>query len=224
MEIKYNLEKLKKIIPSHVQLIAVSKTKSEIDILEAYNSGQRVFGENKAQEMAGKYQNLPKDIQWHFIGHLQTNKIRHISPFVTLIHSVDSAKLLLAINKDAKKNNRIIDCLLQFYIANEESKFGFNLEEANSLLNSDDYKYMNNVRIVGVMGMATYTENKEHIRNEFKQLAEIFRKIKNNYFNNDIYFKEISMGMSADYQIAIEEGSSMIRIGSSIFGERNYNI
>ena len=224
MEIKYNLEKIKKIIPSHVQLIAVSKTKSEIDILEAYNSGQRVFGENKTQEMAGKYQNLPKDIKWHFIGHLQTNKIKYISPFVTLIHSVDSAKLLLAINKEAKKNNRIIDCLLQFYIATEESKYGFDLEEANSLLNSDAYKYMNNIRIAGVMGMATYTENEQLIRNEFKQLAEIFREIKNNYFNNINSFKEISMGMSGDYQIAIEEGSSMVRIGSSIFGDRSYKI
>ena len=224
MEIKYNLEKIKNLIPSHVQLIAVSKTKPEIDILEAYNSGQRVFGENKAQEMAGKYQNLPKDIQWHFIGHLQTNKIKYISPFVTLIHSVDSAKLLLSIDKEAKRNNRIIDCLLQFYIATEESKFGFDLEESKALLNSDTYKYMNNIRIAGVMGMATYTENEQLIRNEFKQLAEIFRELKNNYFNNTNSFKEISMGMSGDYQIAIEEGSSMLRIGSSIFGDRNYKI
>jgi pyridoxal phosphate enzyme (YggS family) len=224
MEIKYNLEKIKNLIPSHVQLSAVSKTKPEIDILEAYNSGQRVFGENKAQEMAGKYQNLPKDIQWHFIGHLQTNKIKYISPFVTLIHSVDSAKLLLSIDKEAKRNNRIIDCLLQFYIATEESKFGFDLEEAKALLNSDTYKYMNNIRIAGVMGMATYTENEQLIRNEFKQLAEIFRELKNNYFNNTNSFKEISMGMSGDYQIAIEEGSSMLRIGSSIFGDRNYKI
>lgn len=224
MEIKYNLEKIKKLIPSYVQLIAVSKTKPEIDILEAYKSGQRVFGENKAQEMAGKYQNLPKDIQWHFIGHLQTNKIKYISPFVTLIHSVDSAKLLLSIDKEAKRNNRIIDCLLQFYIATEESKFGFDLEEANALLNSDAFKYMNNIRISGVMGMATYTENEQLIRNEFKQLAEIFRDLKNNYFNNTNSFKEISMGMSGDYQIAIEEGSSMLRIGSSIFGDRNYKI
>jgi pyridoxal phosphate enzyme (YggS family) len=224
MEIKYNLEKIKKGIPSHVQLIAVSKTKPEIDILEAYNSGQRVFGENKAQEMNEKYQNLPKDIEWHFIGHLQTNKIKYISPFVTLIHSVDSVRLLSAIDKEGKKNNRIIDCLLQFYIATEESKFGFDLKEANSLLSSDEYKSMTNIRIAGVMGMATNTENEELIRNEFKQLAENFRNIKINYFKNDNSFKEISMGMSGDYQIAIEEGSSMVRIGSSIFGERNYNI
>lgn len=222
MSIKLNIINIKEKLPAHVQLVAVSKTKPANLITEAYLAGQLFFGENKAQEMAEKAGLLPKDISWHFIGHLQTNKIKYIIQFVSLIHSVDSAKLLIYINKEAEKHNRIVDCLLQFYIATEESKFGFNLEEANSLLSSDEFKNLKNIRLLGIMGMATYTDNEMIIRNEFKQLKLYFNILKQNYFMDSPWFKEISMGMSGDYQIAIEEGSTMIRVGSSIFGERNY--
>ncbi len=222
MDIKYNLETIKSQITSEVQLVAVSKTKPVEAILDAYHAGQRIFGENKAQEMAEKYNVLPKDIQWHFIGHLQTNKVKYIAPFVSLIHSIDSFKLLAYINKEAEKNNRVIDCLLQFYIATEESKFGFDLQEAETMLDSSEYTLMKNIRLAGVMGMATYTDNLDLIKSEFKQLKTYFDILKQTYFKNDSQFKEISMGMSGDYLQAIEEGSTLVRIGSSIFGERNY--
>ena len=222
MNIKSNLQEIQKQIPPHVKLIAVSKTKPVEDIIEAYHTGQLMFGENKAQELQLKYTQLPKDIQWHFIGHLQTNKIKYIAPFVHLIHSVDSFKLLVEIDKEAKKNDRIIDCLLQFYIATEETKYGFDLDEADLSLGSEIYFTLKNIRVVGVMGMATYTEDEQLIRTEFKQLKMYFDTLKTKYFANNDDFKELSMGMTSDYQIAIQEGSTIVRIGSAIFGERNY--
>ena len=191
---------------------------------EAYDAGQRIFGENKALEMRDKHQALPSDIQWHFIGHLQTNKIKYIAPFVTLIHAIDSLSLLEAVNKEAAKNDRIIDCLLQFHIAQEETKFGLDIEEAKSLLESESFKNLKNINICGVMGMATFTDNAAQVRNEFKNLKNIFETLKENYFKDNDSFKEISMGMSDDYPIAIEEGATMVRVGSKIFGARNYNV
>lgn len=222
MAIRENLQKIKTEIPENVHLIAVSKTKPISDILEAYNQGHRLFGENKVQEMAAKYEELPKDIEWHFIGHLQTNKVKYIAPFVSLIHSVDSLKLLKEINKQGAKNNRVINCLLQFHIANEKAKFGLSKEEAFELLESKEYQQLTNIKIVGVMGMATYTHDESQIRSEFASLKNYFDQIKSSYISSDD-FKEISMGMSADYKIAIEEGSTMIRLGSSIFGVRFYS-
>ena len=219
--IKENLNNVRTTIPENVTLIAVSKTKPVSDLQEAYDAGQRIFGENKALEMRDKHQELPKDIKWHFIGHLQTNKIKYIVPFVTLIHSIDSASLLEAVNKEAVKNNRVIDCLLQFHIAQEETKFGLDMEEAKTMIESENFKKLNNVRIVGVMGMATFTDDVNQVRNEFKTLKNIFDTLKENYFKDDS-FKEISMGMSDDYPIAIEEGATMVRVGSKIFGARNY--
>lgn len=219
--IKENLNVVRATLPDNVTLIAVSKTKPVEDLQEAYDAGQRIFGENKALEMRDKHQVLPDDIKWHFIGHLQTNKIKYIAPFVTLIHSIDSASLLDAVNKEAAKNNRVIDCLLQFHIAQEDTKFGLDMEEAKNMIESDNFKKMNNVRIVGVMGMATFTDDVNQVRNEFKSLKHIFDTLKDNYFKDDS-FKEISMGMSDDYPIAIEEGATMVRVGSKIFGARNY--
>lgn len=219
--IKENLNNVRTTIPENVTLIAVSKTKPVSDLQEAYDAGQRIFGENKALEMRDKHQELPKDIKWHFIGHLQTNKIKYIVPFVTLIHSIDSASLLEAVNKESVKNNRVIDCLLQFHIAQEETKFGLDMEEAKTMIESENFKKLNNVRIVGVMGMATFTDDVNQVRNEFKTLKNIFDTLKENYFKDDS-FKEISMGMSDDYPIAIEEGATMVRVGSKIFGARNY--
>lgn len=219
--IKENLNTIKATVPENVTLIAVSKTKPVSDLQEAYDAGQRIFGENKALEMRDKHQVLPDDIKWHFIGHLQTNKIKYIAPFVALIHSIDSASLLEAVNKEAVKNNRVIDCLLQFHIAQEETKFGLDMEEAKTMIESDNFKNLNNVRIVGVMGMATFTDDVNQVRNEFKTLKNIFDTLKENYFKDDS-FKEISMGMSDDYPIAIEEGATMVRVGSKIFGARNY--
>ena len=221
--IKENLEKIKAAIPSSVTLVAVSKTKPVSDLQEAYDAGQRIFGENHALEMRDKHEALPKDIQWHFIGHLQTNKIKYIIPFVTLIHSIDTANLLEAVNKEAKKHDRVVDCLLQFHIAQEETKFGLDMEEAHQLLGSEAFKAMENVRICGVMGMATFTDDEAEIRKEFKHLKEIFETLKTDYFAGQPQFKEISMGMSEDYPIAIEEGATLIRVGSKIFGARNYN-
>lgn len=222
--IQENLNTVRATIPSNVTLIAVSKTKPVSDLQEAYDAGQRIFGENKALEMRDKHQELPKDIKWHFIGHLQTNKIKYIAPFVTLIHAIDSLSLLEAVNKEAAKNNRVIDCLLQFYIAQEETKFGLNIDEAEALLQSENYKKLNNINICGVMGMATFTDDTAQIRNEFKNLKNIFEHLKEKYFSDNDSFKEISMGMSDDYPIAIEEGATMVRVGSKIFGARNYNI
>ena len=222
--IQENLNIVRATVPSNVTLIAVSKTKPVSDLQEAYDAGQRIFGENKALEMRDKHQVLPEDIKWHFIGHLQTNKIKYIAPFVTLIHAIDSLSLLEAVNKEAVKNNRIIDCLLQFHIAQEDTKFGLDIEEAKALLESDSFKDLKNVNIVGVMGMATFTDDAAQVRNEFKNLKNIFDTLKENYFADKDSFKEISMGMSDDYPIAIEEGATMVRVGSKIFGARNYNI
>ena len=221
--IKDNLEKIRATVPEGVTWVAVSKTKPVSDIQEAYEAGQRVFGENYPQEMRDKHEVLPTDIQWHFIGHLQTNKIKYIIPFVTLIHSIDTANLLEAVNKEARKHDRVVDCLLQFHIALEETKFGLDLEEARQLLDSDAFKQMENVRICGVMGMGTFTDNMDEVRKEFKHLKSIFETLKQEYFADQPQFKEISMGMSEDYPIAIEEGATMIRVGSKIFGPRNYN-
>lgn len=222
MAIVENLLKIKNEIPKNITLIAVSKTKSEADIMEAYTAGHKIFGENKVQELIDKHENLPKDIEWHFIGHLQTNKVKYLAPFVHLIHSVDSLKLLKEINKQGAKNKRIINCLLQFHIANEKAKFGFFKEEVIELLQSNDFKSLKNIHIAGVMGMATYTDDESQIRQEFSNLKNYFDEIKEKYITQD-YFSEISMGMSADYKIAIEEGSTMVRLGSSIFGIRFYS-
>lgn len=222
-KIQENLEKIARQIPEHVQLVAVSKTKSNEDIMEAYKAGQRVFGENKVQDLGKKYEELPKDIEWHYIGHLQTNKVKYLAPFVHMIEAVDSLKLLKEINKKAKAHDRTIKCMLQFHIAEEESKFGYSYAEVEELLGSDEFKAMENIQIAGVMGMATYTTNEDQIRNEFKTLKAYFDKLKVSFFEADACFKEISMGMSNDFLIAIEEGSTMIRIGSDIFGARNYH-
>lgn len=222
MSITENLQHIKKLLPKEVTLIAVSKTKPESDILEAYNAGQRVFGENKIQEMAEKYEALPKDIQWHMIGHLQSNKVKYMASFVSLIHGVDSFKKLEEINKQAIKNNRVIDCLLQIKIASEDTKFGLSTTEATQLLASENLKNLKNICIKGFMGMATFTDDETIIKNEFRILKNYLnssKKYKTTNFNPTI----LSMGMSGDYEIAIEEGSTMVRIGSSIFGTRNYN-
>lgn len=207
-------------IPADVQLIAVSKTKPVSLIQEVYQAGQRAFGENKVQEMTDKYEQLPKDIQWHLIGHLQTNKVKYIAPFVHLIHAVDSLKLLQEIDKQATKNNRIIPCLLQFHIAAEETKFGLDFSEAEEILQSREFIEMQHVQIVGLMGMASFTENEEQVRDEFRNLNNYFQIIKSHYFKFNPDFKHLSMGMSGDYQLAIEEGSTMVRIGSTLFGSR----
>lgn len=221
MSIAANLSKLKKELDSYnVKLIAVSKTKSNEEIMEAYNAGQKVFGENQVQELVDKYESLPKDIEWHLIGHLQTNKVKYIAPFVSLIHSVDSLKLLIEINKQAAKQNRVIDCLLQIYIADEDTKFGLGYDEAIELLRSEEYSQMKNIRITGVMGIATNTEVEKQIRDEFYELKVLFDGLKQSFFRKEDTFKEISMGMSADYKIAVEQGSTMIRVGSTIFGSR----
>lgn len=220
--IKENLEKIRATLPEGVTLVAVSKTKPVNDLQEAYDAGQRVFGENYPQEMRDKHEVLPQDIQWHFIGHLQTNKIKYIIQYVTLIHSIDTASLLEAVNKEAKKHDRVVDCLLQFHIALEETKFGLDLDEARQLLDSEEYKQMENVRICGVMGMGTFTDDMEEVRKEFKHLKSIFDTLKSDYFADQPQFKEISMGMSEDYPIAIEEGATLIRVGSKIFGARVY--
>jgi len=222
MDIAQNIKLIKKNLPEKVQLIAVSKTKPIGDILEAYNSGHKIFGENKVQDLVEKYENLPKDIEWHFIGHPQTNKVKYIAPFVHLIHGVDSLKLLKVIDKEAKRNKRQIACLLQFHIAEEDTKFGLTIVEAREILDSNEFKTFENIIVAGVMGMATYTDNVGQIRNEFKTLKTIFNTLKIEYFSAKENFSQISMGMSDDYQIAIEEGSTMIRVGSKIFGERNY--
>jgi PLP dependent protein len=219
MSIAQNLLKIKSTLPSTVTLVAVSKTKPISDLMEAYDAGQRIFGENKIQEMADKWEAMPKDIEWHMIGHVQTNKVKFMAPFVSLIHGVDSLKLLHEINRQAQKNNRIIDCLLQIYIAEEESKFGLNEEELNEIQSSTTFQEMKNIRIVGLMGMATFTDNQEQIKKEFTHLKSIFDKLQPMRTEN-CQLNTISMGMSGDYQLAIECGSTMVRIGSSIFGGR----
>ena len=214
MNITENLNFIKKTISKKVNLIAVSKTNSKEKILEAFRAGQKIFGENKVQELKEKYKILPKEIEWHMIGHLQTNKVKYIAPFISLIHTVDSEKILVEIDKRAKQNNRVINCLLQFNISNEENKYGIDLKEGEKLLEKSlNYK---NIQIVGVMGMASLTQNKKQIRKEFKNLKYLF----DNFQNKNSNIKILSMGMSGDYNIAIEEGSNMIRIGSAIFGNR----
>jgi len=213
MNITSNLNKIKDSIPEDVILVAVSKTKTRSEILEAYNAGQRIFGENKVQELVKKSEELPRDIQWHMIGHLQSNKVKYIAPFVSLIHGVDSLKLLKEINKRAEQNNRVIDCLLQVHIASESTKFGFELAEIDLALT--DVKQFKNINIKGLMGMATFTDDETQISNEFSSANEFFDKIKNENINI------LSIGMSGDYQIAIKNGSTMIRVGSAIFGARN---
>lgn len=219
-----NKEKYREIITElgDSTLVAVSKTKSIEEIKELYDLDQRDFGENYVQELVDKYEALPKDIRWHFIGHLQTNKVKYIAPFVSLIQGVDSFKLLKEINKRGEKNNRIINCLLQIYIAQEETKFGLNEDELDDIFGSAELKDLKNIKICGMMGMASFTENEEVIRNEFRYLKTLFHSYKKLSTGN-CQLSILSMGMSADYEIAIEEGSNMVRIGSLIFGERNYN-
>ncbi|MEN2402831.1 YggS family pyridoxal phosphate-dependent enzyme [Flavobacterium sp. MC2016-06] len=219
MSIASNLNTIKASLPENVTLVAVSKTKPVSDLMEAYESGQRIFGENKIQEMTDKWEEMPKDIQWHMIGHVQTNKVKFMAPFVNLIHGVDSLKLLQEINKQSLKNNRIIDCLLQIYIAEEESKFGLDENELNELLTSTEFKELKNIRILGLMGMATFTENQNQIKKEFTRLKSIFDSIQHRK-DEQLQISKISMGMSGDYKLAIECGSTMVRIGSSIFGGR----
>ena len=202
------------------KLVAVSKTKPPEEILRIYEQGQRAFGENRAQELAEKYERLPRDIQWHFIGHLQRNKVKLISPFVHLIHSIDSPRLLRAVDKEARKEGRTIDCLLQFKIAEEDTKYGFDLPTARAMLEDPGFRELQNVRICGVMGMATFTDDEEQVRAEFRRLRSIFSQLRQDYFPEQESFRELSMGMSGDYKIAVEEGSTMVRIGTALFGPR----
>ncbi|MDF2431532.1 MAG: dependent protein [Mucilaginibacter sp.] len=221
MSITDNIKSLKKETgPINVTLIAVSKTKPVEEVQEAYDAGQRLFGENMVQELVEKYEHLPKDIQWHLIGHLQSNKVKYIAPFISMIQSVDSLKLLQEINKHALKNSRVIDCLLQIYIADEETKFGFGFDEAIELLRSDEFAALKNIRIRGLMAIATNTDNEKQIKDEYYELKTFFDGIKQSFFRKDNNFDTLSMGMSADYKLAIEQGSNMVRLGSTIFGQR----
>lgn len=220
MSIKKNLLEIKSSLPENVTLVAVSKTKPVSDLMEAYEAGQRIFGENKIQEMAEKFEQMPKDIEWHMIGHVQTNKVKFMASFVRLVHGVDSLKLLEEINKQALKNNRVIDCLLQIHIAEEETKFGLNETELNDLLQSEIFKKLQNIKITGLMGMATFTDNQEQIKKEFLHLKSIFNSLAPTQKSENCNLKTLSMGMSGDYQLAIDCGSTMVRIGSSIFGTR----
>ncbi|MBR9913977.1 MAG: YggS family pyridoxal phosphate-dependent enzyme [Algicola sp.] len=221
MSIAENLHKIKQEIPNHVSLVAVSKTKPISDLMEAYKAGQRIFGENKIQEMTDKHEQMPKDVQWHMIGHVQRNKVKYMASFVSLIHGVDSLKLLKEVNKQAKKHDRIIDCLLQIKIAEEDSKFGMSSHDAKALLTSEAFSELKHIKITGVMGMATFTDDEQQITQEFKRLKTVYEDLKDIATAN-CQFQTISMGMSGDYQIAIQCGSTMIRVGSSIFGSRNY--
>lgn len=219
MSIQQNLQHIKSTLPEDVTLVAVSKTKPVSDIMQAYEAGQRIFGENKIQEMVEKQEQMPKDIQWHMIGHVQRNKIKYMASFVSLIHGVENFKTLKEINKQAKKHQRVIDCLLQIKIASEDSKFGMSASEASDILGSKEFLELKNTNVIGVMGMATFTENQDQIKKEFTQLKSTFNELK----GLKPELKIISMGMSGDYPLAIACGSNMIRVGSSIFGERNYN-
>ena len=222
MGIVENLQHLLEQIPGHVSLVAVSKTKSDELIMEAYQAGHRDFGENKVQDLAAKHERLPGDIRWHMIGHLQSNKVKYLAPFVHMIHGVDSLKLLSVINREALKCQRSIDCLLQIHIAREDTKFGFSQDEVSEVLGSELFRELGNIRIRGVMGMATNTENSVRIRGEFRFLKRIFDELKASFFSHETSFDKLSFGMSGDYELAIEEGSNMVRIGSLIFGPRNY--
>ncbi|WP_300728906.1 YggS family pyridoxal phosphate-dependent enzyme [uncultured Bacteroides sp.] len=222
MDIQNNLKEVLADLPLNVKLVAVSKFHPVEMIEEAYKAGQRIFGESKVQELSDKYEKLPKDIEWHFIGHLQTNKVKYIAPFVAMIHAVDTYKLLVEINKQASKANRIIPCLLEIHIAKEESKYGFTFNSCKEMLAAGEWKELTNIRIEGIMGMATNTDDETQIEKEFKSLKEFFTELKNLYFKDEDSFREISMGMSHDYPIAVRSGSTMVRIGSKIFGERIY--
>ena len=222
MSVAQNIQEIRKNIPANVSLVCVSKFHPENAILEAYNCGERIFGESRVQEILAKQTKLPADIQWHFIGHLQSNKIKLILPTVSLIHGVDSSNLLKEINSRALKAGRVVSCLLQVHIAREETKFGFSIEEIHQMLSGIEFGSLENVQINGLMGMATLTDDKEQIRAEFRTLRQLYDELKREYFQNNENFLELSMGMSDDYQIAIDEGSTMVRIGSSIFGMREY--
>lgn len=222
MSIKSNLLDVLSELPERVRLVAVSKFNPKEAIMEAYEAGQRIFGESKVQEMTDKYEALPKDIEWHFIGHLQTNKIKYIVPYVSMIHGVDSYRLLCEINKQAEKAGRIIPCLLQIHIAQEETKFGFSFEECKDMLANEEWKRLTHISIQGLMGMATYTDSTKQIEAEFCSLSSFFAEVKQSYFDQKPDFKEISMGMSHDYPMAIAAGSTLVRVGSKIFGERIY--
>ncbi len=219
-DIVENINLLKKELPGNVKLVAVSKTKTVEDIMKAYNTGHRVFGENRVQELLGKYEHVPGDVQWHMIGHLQRNKVKYIAGFIHMIESVDSEKLLREINKEAVKAGRVVNCLLQFHIARGETKFGFSMEEAAEMIDSGILNEIGNVNIRGVMGMATFTDDMNRVRSEFIYLRSVFEELKERYFNDKDDFCEISMGMSGDYKVALEEGSTMVRIGTSVFGAR----
>lgn len=220
MNILDNLKRIKTELPSGVTIVPISKTHSPEQIMEVYAGGNRIFGENKVNELVEKYELLPKDIDWHMVGHLQRNKVKYIAPFVTLIHSVDSMRLLLEINKMGKRNERTINCLLQVHIAEEDTKYGLSPEELKQILSSDAYKELTHVKVIGLMGMATFTDDMEQVRKEFRSLSVLFKDIKSIYFDNTNEFSVLSMGMSGDYGIAVEEGSTMVRIGSVIFGDR----
>jgi len=220
MSIRENLHSIKSTLPAHVTLIAVTKTQALDKLMEVYDAGHRIFGENKVQELVEKQEALPKDIEWHLIGHLQTNKVKYIAAFISLIHSVDSLKLLQEINKQAEKNNRIINCLLQIYIANEDTKFGLSFSEAEELMHSDELSGLKNIKITGLMGMATNTSQKEQIANEFRSLKQFYDKARSILAFN-VELNNLSMGMSSDFSLAIENGSTLVRVGSSIFGVRS---
>lgn len=222
MDIQANLKEVLSGLPENVRLVAVSKFHPAEAILEAYAAGQRIFGESREQELSGKFEQLPKDIEWHFIGHLQTNKVKYIAPYIALIHAVDSYKLLAEVNKQAAKYNRIIPCLLEIHIAQEESKYGFTFESCKEMLRTEAWKSLNNVCIAGVMGMATNTDNESEITQEFHSLKNFFDELKQEFFQGNPDFREISMGMSDDYSIAVKEGSTIVRVGSKIFGNRIY--
>lgn len=222
MNIQANLKEVLTSLPAQVKLVAVSKFHPNESIEQAYRAGQRIFGESKVQELTGKYETLPKDIEWHFIGHLQTNKVKYIAPYIAMIHAVDSYKLLAEIDKQAAKNGRVIPCLLEIHIAQEESKYGFTFQECREMLEAGEWKNLTHICIAGLMGMATFTEDETEIKREFDSLKQFFNEIKQNYFADRDTFREISMGMSHDYPLAIEAGSTLVRVGSKIFGERIY--
>lgn len=220
MSIRSKIEALKETVPSNVKIVAVSKFHSNEEIMEAYNAGQRLFGESRVQELVQKQQELPKDIEWHFIGNLQRNKVKQIAPFVTLIHSLDSERLMREIEKQGSTNNRVIPCLLQIHIADEDTKSGFSPEECRKFLSEGRWRECRHVKISGLMGMATFTEDEKKVKNEFDQLKSLFDEFKDLHFKDDADFKEVSMGMTGDYPLAIESGSTIVRIGTLIFGSR----
>ncbi len=222
MTIQENIKSIKNKLPENVRLVAVSKTKPNEDILAAYSVNQRIFGENKVQDLTKKYEELPKDIEWHFIGHLQSNKVKYIAPFISMIHAVDSLKLLKTIGKEAKKHGRTIDYMLQLHVADESTKFGLSEQEIYALVSSEEFKNIENVNLRGIMAMATNTSDNEQIKREFMTVKNIFNKLKTDFFADKADFNEISTGMSSDFEIAVENGSTMVRIGSTIFGARNY--